>query len=120
MGVTELNEFWVRAADLIAEVRGRCVCSGCGDRAHQACPEAVVDSNAFAALMEGAGFADPMADLWRSPCGHRPRPAVIDPAMEALAARAIAARGDLLAGPDQHEDWDEWLEDWTKTEEDDK
>ena len=73
-----------------------------------------MDSNAFAALMEGAGFADPMADLWEiALLDADPEPAVIDPAMEALAARGIAARGDLLAGPGQHEDW-------TKPEEDDK
>lgn len=80
-----------------------------------------MDDAMFAALMEGAGFADPMADLWEiALLDADPEPAVIDPAMEALAARAIAARGDLIAGPDQHEDWGEWLEDWTKTEEDDK
>lgn len=43
-----------------------------------------------------------------------------DPDRDAVCERDIAATGDLLAGPDQHEDWDEWLEDWTKTEEDDK
>lgn len=52
-----------------------------------------MDNNAFAALMEGAGFEDPMADLWEiAITDSDPEPAVIDPVMEAVAARDIAAR----------------------------
>ncbi|QVJ03019.1 hypothetical protein KGD82_13370 [Nocardiopsis eucommiae] len=58
-----------------------------------------MDNASFAALMEGAGFSDPLADLWEiALLDTDPEPTVIDPAMEALAARDIAS-GDLLARP---------------------
>ena len=58
-----------------------------------------MDDQTFTALMEGAGFENPLADLWEiALLDTDPEPTVIDPAMEALAARDIAS-GDLLARP---------------------
>lgn len=73
-------------------------------------PDQMDDADMWAAITADveAGLADMTDD------------APGDPEEEARAARAIAGRGDLLTGPDQHEDWGEWLKDWTKTEEDDK
>ena len=100
---------------------------------------------AFTALMTDLwGGGDPNADLWEiALLDSDPEPAVIDPAMEALAARDIAAAGDLLdrapfeddvfptsafgiwnafaADPqtDREDDTadrhDEWVEEWNRT-----
>ena len=51
------------------------------------------------------GGGDPNADLWEiALLDDDPEPAVIDPAMEALVARDIAAAGDLLGRPPFEED----------------
>lgn len=58
-----------------------------------------MDDQTFTALMTGAGFSDPLADLWEiALLDTDPEPAHIDLAMEALAARDIES-GDLLARP---------------------
>ncbi len=60
-----------------------------------------MDDQTFAALMVGAGFRHPFADLWEIAAKDAdPEPLFIDPTAEARAARRIAAvGGDLLAPP---------------------
>ena len=60
-----------------------------------------MDDQTFAALMVGAGFRHPFADLWEIASEDAaPEPLFIDSAAEARAARRIAAvGGDLLSPP---------------------
>lgn len=65
-----------------------------------------MDNTEFAALMVGAGFADPFADLWEiAEADADPEPLFVDPDAEARAARRIAAGGgDLLSPPPDVDD----------------
>lgn len=100
-----------------------------------------MDNAAFAQLMTGAGFADPLADLWEiAATDTDPVGSEADPRMEKFCEQKMAATGDVLTGSvwwetaeaeDRQGTWwasdpqtdreddtadrhDEWVEDWNR------